>query len=234
MSTPQERVRAAYGFDFPAEFFRFRDFLRELPDGLLADALDMRPAFPFESAGGKPATEFPERPLWQDRYYNDLPEFVTLFCGTTDGHHWGYYFDAPGELPPVVASYWHSDGFEHELDGEGLFEAVRDRLEHVESSVVEDDPGGAKGYHPGTLERLALVRAFLRPHWGGERLETGEAYLDTYGFGGWRRPVADTYDDLGIVVPEPFYENLSADPFVPNEGDAPREPHPPPDSAASR
>ena len=42
---------------------------------------------------------------------------VTVFTGTTDGLHWGYVFDAPGEHPPVVAHYWHSDTFEHAVDG---------------------------------------------------------------------------------------------------------------------
>jgi hypothetical protein len=27
-----------------------------------------------------------------------------------------YVFDAPGELPPVVSHYWHSDTFEHSID----------------------------------------------------------------------------------------------------------------------
>ena len=37
MSTPERRIREFYGFDFPEDFFRFREFLAELPKGLLGE-----------------------------------------------------------------------------------------------------------------------------------------------------------------------------------------------------
>ncbi len=220
MTTPHERVRAAYGFDFPDEFFRFREFLRELPDNLLADALDMRPASPFDLADGKPARDFPERPLWRDRYYNDLPEFVTLFSGSCDGSHWGYYFDAPGEMPPIVAHYWHGDTFDHDSDGDGLFEAVRVRVEddEVETAEALDDDTDDEEVHGERLNRRALVRASLACYWGGDRPEIGEDYLSTYGESSWRRPTAPTLDRLGIVVPKKLYKKLAADPFADRNG----------------
>ena len=77
MSTPEQRIRDFYGFEFPEDFFRFREFLAELPKGLFEDATDMHPAHSFDVASGNPATERPENPQWEDRYYYDLPEFVT-------------------------------------------------------------------------------------------------------------------------------------------------------------
>src|SRR3954462_13414046 len=104
MPTPEQRIRDFYGFAFPDDFFLFREFITRLAPNLLSDACDMHLAFPFEvAAGGKPKDN-PEHPLWEDRYYHDLPEFITIFPGTTDGLHWGYFFDAPGRRPPAVAS----------------------------------------------------------------------------------------------------------------------------------
>src|SRR5262245_28386942 len=108
MPTPEQRIRDFYGFDFPDDFFRFREFMTELPRNSLEDVYvcDMRPAFPFEVAAGKKASDYPDHPHWEDRYYNDLPEFVTLFRGSVDGLHFGYFFDAPGEHPPVCAHFY--------------------------------------------------------------------------------------------------------------------------------
>src|SRR5262245_28768305 len=113
MSDAEQRIQDFYGFAFPEEFFRFREFLAKIPPDILGEACDMQPAFPFAVADGTPPKDFPDHPLWEHRYYHDLPEFVTVFLGSTDGLHHGYFFDAPGELPPVVAHYWHSDTFEH-------------------------------------------------------------------------------------------------------------------------
>src|SRR4051812_23949764 len=97
----------------------------------------MRPAFPFHVADGKRAKDHPENPHWEDRFYLDLPEFVTLFIGGGDGLHRGYFFDAPGEREPVVASYYHSDTFEHSIPGDDIFGAVRYLLEMAEEDLLE-------------------------------------------------------------------------------------------------
>jgi hypothetical protein len=218
MTTPEQRLRDAYGFAFPDDFFRFREFLDRLPGDLLAEACDMRPAYPFAAAAGRPPREYPEHPLWEDRYYKDLPEFVTVFYGTTDGVHWGYFFDAPGALPSVVAHYWHSDTFEHVFDGDHLFEAVRVQVEGIERDCrdyleMDDDPEEA-GYYRERLEQLATVRTELARFWGADRPETGLAYFDAYDKSGGRVSTAPTRSLMGIVVPGGKYRPLSADPFA--------------------
>jgi hypothetical protein len=214
-STPEQRIRDLYGFSFPVEFFQFRKFLAGLPAGILAHACDMRPAFPFDVADGRTSTTFPDNPLWEDRYYNDLPEFITLFNGSIDGLHFGYYFDAPGELPPLVVHYWHSDAYQHSIDADGLFEATRSQVEQAESDNLEmaEEPDEAADCHE-RLAVLAVIRAHLSVYWGGDRSETGDEYLERYGDEeSWREPVANTWDDIGIVVAESQFEPLSSDPF---------------------
>jgi hypothetical protein len=223
MGTAEQRIRDFYGFAFPDDFFRFREFMARLPPGILRDTCDMHPAFPFAVADGKPPADYPEHPHWEDRYYHDLPEFVTLFTGTTDGLHYGYFFDAPGELPPVVTHYWHSDTFQHTIDGDTLFEATRCQVEKAESDLQEmaDDPGEA-AHCRERLERVATVRAQLSAVLGADRGRTGEEYLSEFRGSSWRKPVATTWDGLGIVVPRAAYTKLSADPWSGHRADPQR------------
>ena len=151
MATPEERIREFYGFDFPAAFFRFREFLAELPAGLPGDSLDLNPAFPFDVADGKSAKDYPEHPHWEDRYYNDLPEFVTLFGGGPDGLHRGYFFDAPGELEPVVASFYNSATFDHTITGDHIFEAVRNIVEEARKALRNYSRKNGRRTRPGSV-----------------------------------------------------------------------------------
>jgi len=211
--TAEQLVRDLYGFAFPDEFFRYREFLAELPNGVLGEACDMHPAYPFQLAAGNEAKNHPKHPLWESRYYYDLPEFVTLFTGTTDGLHWGYFFDAPGELPPVIAHYWHRDTFEHAIDGETLFEATRWQVESNEEGFLEmiDDDPDEEDFYRQQLVQLAGIRDVLSGYWGGDREETGEEYQEAYPVK--RKRAADTWDGLGIVVPKNLYKALSGDPL---------------------
>jgi hypothetical protein len=215
VATPEQRIRDFYGFAFPDDLFRFREFMAALPRGILGEACDMHAAFPFDVAAGRRPRDYPEHPFWEDRYYHDLPEFITLFNGTTDGLHYGYVFDSPGEFPPVVAHYWHSDTFQHTIDGDTLFEATRWHVEKAESDFSEmaDDPGEADHCRE-RLEQVAVVRARLSGFWGADREQTGEAYLSKFHGSHWRKPLARTWDGLGILVPPVQYAKLAADPFA--------------------
>lgn len=211
--TPEQCIRDLYGFAFPDDFFAFREFLTRLAPNLLGDACDMHPAFPFDVASGRPAEDHPKRPLWQDRYYHDLPEFVTVFTGTVDGLHWGYFFDAPGEREPVIAHYWHSDTFEHASDGDTIFEAVRWNVEQSECDYLEMGDPRDRDLLRLRLEQLAAIREQLGMFWGSDRPETASDYLDAYD--GGREYDAETFDGLGIIVPEGAYRPLPLDYAVP-------------------
>jgi hypothetical protein len=216
MPTPEQRVRDFYGFDFPDDFFRFREFMATLPRNALADACDMGMGFAFEVAAGRKPTDYPDHPYWEDRYYNDLPEFVTLFHSGMGGLHHGYFFDAPGELPPVCAFFWNTDSIEHDIAGDTIFEVVRYHLETSESGyqeMIEDDPDAAAHYRR-RLKKIARLREKLSEHFGADRPETGEDYTDVFGDSAWRKPTADTYETMGIVVPKGKYRKLKSDPFA--------------------
>ncbi|HJZ54407.1 MAG TPA: ADP-ribosylation family protein, partial [Gemmataceae bacterium] len=156
MPTPEQLIRDAYGFDFPPDFFPFREFLAALPRNLLDDALEIHSAYPFKAADGKQPRDHPNRPHWEDRYYNDPPEFVTILHGRTDGLHWGYYFDDPATSRAVVASFYSNDAFQFSIDGDSLFEAVRMSVEYAErdfQNFLEDEPDEKK-YYEKKLKQL--------------------------------------------------------------------------------
>jgi hypothetical protein len=217
MPTPEQRIRDFYGFDFPDDFFRFREFMAALPRNALEDACEeLCPAFAFDVAAGRKPKDYPEHPYWEDRYYNDLPEFVTIFRGGMGGLHHGYFFDAPGELPPVCAFFWNSDSIEHDISGDTIFEAVRYQLERAESGyqeMIEDDPDDAAHYRR-QLKNVARVREKLSKSFGADRPETGDDYMFSYDGSAWREPVAETRETMGIVVPKKKYRKLKADPFA--------------------
>jgi hypothetical protein len=64
------------------------------------------------------------------------------------------------------------------------------------------------------LEQVAVVRAQLSSFWGADREETGKEYPRKFDGSRWRKPVAKTWDRLGIVVPPAAYMKLSADPWA--------------------
>lgn len=212
MSTPEQRIRDFYGFDFPDDFFRFREFLGELPLMLLGEALDMWPAHPFKVAAGEPARSHPEHPQWQDRYFDDLPEFLTLFGGTIHGLHWGYFSDDPGKQEPLVVHYHHKDSFAHSIDGGNIFAAVRHKIEKSEGAtreemeILNEEQVGLE-----QLGQLAAIRDVLSRYWGSDRPETGDDYD---GDPVARHPVAETSSGMGVVAARLQYEALSSDPFV--------------------
>lgn len=210
MATPEQRIRDVYGFDFPPDFFRFREFLAAVPRKELTDVLGVWPEYPFRAAEGKRPSEHPSHPLWESRFYDDPPEFVTLLSGDTDGLHWGYHFDDPTDGRAVVCHYYSRDAFEFGVDGDDLFEAAREWVELSERDyleLIEDDPDDAASYE-GKLDRLDAIRSALGRFWGTDRAERGVEYLDRYGGSAWRKPVAPTRDNMGIVVPRRKYRTL--------------------------
>jgi hypothetical protein len=207
MSTPEQRIRDVYGFDFPPDFFEFRKFLAGIPEGLLSRTLEMGSAHPFAVADGKAARDFPNRPLWEDRAHNDPPEFITIFGWGGDGLHWGYYFDDPADGEVVVAHYYANDAFQFGTDGDDLFEAVRSQVEYCHTEYERDIRNGYEvTYCQDQLKALAEVRSLLTAFWE-DRPEIGKEYRDVYGVT-WRGPVAETRDDMGIVVPRALYRPL--------------------------
>jgi hypothetical protein len=179
-------VERIYGFSFPDDLYDFHDFMREHPEA--CETLEVRAAGPLEALAGTTnvTKEWDPRRAWP-RFYNDPPEFFTVLLGHTDGLHWGYWFDAPGELPPVVASYYSNDAFEVGVDGVSLFDALLDHLEAFERDdrdYMEADPEEADHYR-ARLAAYAGVRDAI-----GERRRAKVT----------RKAIAPTRCGMGIVA----------------------------------
>jgi hypothetical protein len=148
------QIEAAYGFAFPEDLYAFHAFASKYPDAL--DAVEVGLTGPFSLLRGKPLELF--------RYYDDPPEFFTVMVGHTDGLHWGYWFDDPEELPPVVTDYYSRDGLMlGPPQDQTLFEAFRRHLEYFHRDAVnyvQDDPDHADSYQQ-RLDDYAQVREQL-------------------------------------------------------------------------
>src|SRR4051794_24637353 len=135
MAEQRKLLAEIYGFEFPDSFFAFQDFVIKVTPELLLDVVEISLAGPFLIKDRNHPS-----PLWESRYYNDPPEFFTILEGGTDGLHWGYYIDDPANLALLalpVTSFYSNDAFELTIDGNDIFEAVRDHLERHYETCLE-------------------------------------------------------------------------------------------------
>lgn len=198
MAKSRQVVAAEYGVPFPEDLFAFHEFMRAEPKR--CRELGLSPDGPLALLANK------DRPPRDDRFFNDPPEFFTVLRGPADGLHWGYWFDHPGELKPVVVSYDANDAFAIHVDGATLFEAVRKYLER-------SDPDAAD--HAAAREALGKYAPALR-----KRREVGDAYLKKYGDAALRKATVQTRSRIGVVVDKKRYRPLGKrDPFTKKKGD---------------
>jgi hypothetical protein len=214
----KKQVRDHFGFDFPEDLYDFWEFANRLrplePLSALLDPLHLQLVGPFDVLAGRfdPLTPR-ERVYLHWRYWNDPPEFFTVLVGDTDGVHWGYYLDDPGQPEGCVASYYAGDAFELSADGDTLFEAMRLHLEELTRDCLESQEMNVAEAvrHAVRLEELDRLREELK-RVEGRRSETGEEYVEKYQARKTRRAsriTAPTQDGVGIVVPEGTYRPLS-------------------------
>lgn len=203
------RIEGIYGFAMPDSLFAFWDFACTATLPLLRDAAGIIALEgPFEWLGTAAPDE--HDPLWRARYYNDPPEFLTLLTGLSDGLHWGYYLDEPGQPDLPVASYHHDDAFQISVTGADLFEATRLELEYHYRDQCEDLAADAAGAGAGNaaFQKQETVRSLLKQYATADRREQGADYIDAHGAPSLRRTAAPTRDDMGIVVPAASYRAL--------------------------
>jgi hypothetical protein len=193
LAKSRKAVAAAYGVPFPDDLFAFHEFMRAEPKR--CQALGLAVDGPLALLANK------ERHPRDDRFFNDPPEFFTVLRGPAGGLHWGYWFDDPGELKPVVVSYGAKDGFEIRVEGATLFDAVR---KYIETS----DPEAAD--HGAAREALGKYAPALR-----KRREVGAAYLKKYGDAAIRKATVQTRTRIGLVIDKKRYRPLGKrDPFT--------------------
>jgi hypothetical protein len=184
--TKRAETNEFWGVPFPDDLFSFSAFTKKNPK--MFETLDLRAIGPLDFLAGAPPEEA--------RYYNDPPEFVTVLGGMTDGLHWGYWFDAPGELEPVVVSYYANDAFELTVHGSSLFDAVREHLGDFErdaKAYLVDDPESADDYR-ARLVSYAKIRKTLPAKKKAPK----------------RKYTAMTRSRVGIVVRPKQYKPLAA------------------------
>lgn len=208
-------LQTAYSINFPDDLFAFWEFVQGVEQKILWNAIGVGLEGPFQLLAGRQV----EPPLgWHlgSRYYEDPPEFVTIWGGNTDGLHWGYWFDDPDNLSSYcVASYYSRDAFELSVEGHTLFEAFRLHLERSYSSTLENietDPeaGQYKAEYESDLEGHAAARDLLAQYALKDRQETGDDYLELYEDIDCERDMtAATVEGMGIVVPVETYRPLS-------------------------
>jgi len=210
-------IQEAYlGILFPYCFFRFHDFVEDLKTAHGIDinrcALQIQLGDAFQVFQPAPDPKSFD-PLTTSRYPNDPPEFFTVLHGPSDGLHWGYYFEDPGQPEYFVASYFHNEPLQFSIDGQNLMEAARKFLEQCYEDNKEYLEIHGEEVYVKELEELALIRSVLRNYGTGEREEIGNEYVEKYEY--TRQVTAPTRDGLGIVVGEHLYSPLpDADYFL--------------------
>jgi hypothetical protein len=209
-ATPASRLRDLYGFDFPDDLFAFHDFARRHPD--LEETLHFRLSGPFDVLDGK--TKKGSDPISASRAHLDLPEFVAVACGETDGLRWGYWFDEPPTSKPFVVSYFTNDAFQFSVDGTTLFDALRKHVEQSHRDAEEylaDEPDEPS--HARDLDRYAVLREEITAYGGPNAKTKGLAYLEGLSrkkipSASARKPI-ETRHGLGVVVPKGTYVPLT-------------------------
>ncbi|NJK44031.1 MAG: HPF1 family protein [Pleurocapsa sp. SU_196_0] len=213
MSDDHDALKAAYGFNFPDEFFAFREFTRTSVGKRLLNALGIRLEGPFQFLDKDEAHI--KNPLWASRYYDDPPEFFTVLSGMMDGLHWGYYLDDPNDTRMCVAGFYSNDAFDLSIDGDTLFEVLRNDLEYSYGSALLDiEYGNEKAENQRHCAKLDRLREHLMKHATGDRPEMGEEYTEQYKAGSHRAVVAATRESMGIVVPEALYRSIAGRDFA--------------------
>jgi len=145
------RLREAYGVDFPDELFEIWDWRSGLTGEALhafKNVLGLSLHGPFDVLAGKLEGPLRYSPLLHWRYQYDPPELFTVMTGDTDGLHWGYWFDDPGRLPPVVASFYARDAFEL-VESASLADAIGKHVERAREGIAENrkrDPDHESSY----------------------------------------------------------------------------------------
>ncbi len=197
--TQSQRIKKYYGIDFPISFYEFYDFAQQLtPDKnwqTISKALQYRLGSAFDVF----RDDFDEKkfnPLYDDRHYNDPPEFLTIISGVSDGEHYGIWVDDPQTSNICSASYYSNDAFEISLK-ESIFYAMRYNLEiaYEDYKVSNEDTA---------LAEIEKVRDILCSFYTADRNEIGNEYVSKYMQSDLfkRVDVIRTDEMAGVVAPQ--------------------------------
>ncbi|HET9992002.1 MAG TPA: ADP-ribosylation family protein, partial [Kofleriaceae bacterium] len=157
------QLRELFHVDFPDELFAVWEWFGRLEGETrraFREVLGIRLHGPFDVlAGAFDGRELRYPAVLHWRYQYDPPELFTVMTGNMDGLHWGYWFDDPGRLPPVVASFYARDAFEL-VEAPSLFRAIAKHLGDTHRGTLENKAADRK--HADAYDRdLAALDALL-------------------------------------------------------------------------
>jgi len=157
------QLKELFYVDFPDELFEVWEWHQHLegePRRAFHGVMGVRLHGPFDVLAGSfdgKELRYPAVLHW--RYQYDPPELFTVMTGNVDGLHWGYWFDDPGRLPPVVASFYARDAFEL-VEAPSLFRAIAKHLAAHHAGTLENKASDRK--HADAYDRdLAALDALL-------------------------------------------------------------------------
>lgn len=198
MSARREQLRELFHVEFPDELFEFWAWhqalepahartLREVVGVTLHGAFDVL-------SGAFDGRDLRYPAVLHYRYQFDPPEFFTVLVGNVDGLHWGYWFDDPGRLPPVVASFYARDAFEL-TQYDSLFTAVSVAITRSEQGTRENRTAdrAARAAYDRDLAALSALKARLPATWVKYQ----------------RKPTFKTADGMGGVVASELVGSLT-------------------------
>lgn len=165
----KQQLHDLYGVHFPDDLFEFWDWYTAQPSeitDIIHHVLELRLVGVFDVLCGQfDNVQLRYSPRMHWRFAQDPPEFITIAGGSMDGLHWGYWFDDPERLAPVVVSYFARDAFELRTVGNTWIEALYLEIEEQAEGMrenIEDDPD-SEDYYVECLEDLDRLRDALPP-----------------------------------------------------------------------
>ena len=185
-------VQKLYGIQPPDNFFEFYEWSQRLGDedlDCLHNVLGIGLTGMFDVLDGEfqdVELRYPAMLHW--RFVLDPPEFFTVLIGDCDGLHWGYWFDDPGRLPPVIASWYARDAFELWSPGVTLFETIYHEIDRAREDIEEEqeyEPQNQTEYEE-QFTALDRLESTLPP----------QTHLPT------REPTDATPEGMGVILSE--------------------------------
>lgn len=206
------KLKEAYGFDFPEDFWRFWNFynnLKEEYSQLFSELLGIRVAGPFDFLRGCFEGKTIKLPyVLHYRYYMDPPEFFTILTGDSDGLHWGYWIDDLNISDFLVVKYYNNDAYNIIECGTTIFEALRLYLEQRYDSFLEYSDEEEESYVAEKLPGFQILRDSIMQYETGEIKLIGKDYIEEYGHKSQRKVNAELTYGMGIVVKDEFYKKM--------------------------
>ncbi|WP_437290532.1 ADP-ribosylation family protein [Sorangium sp. So ce406] len=154
----EAKLRAVHGVRLPRHVGVFWGFYSSLSDAELEayQGLDLYRPFGvlewFEEGGlGRAPRDGLDERL-DARFRCDAPEFLSMLGGSSDGQHFGLWYDDPAHLPSGVVENYARDSAENWWAGPTLLAVVSRHLDEIEGEYLTSE------YHEDVAQAACRVR----------------------------------------------------------------------------